>query len=146
MPPRVTLYPARLDIAAARHRTRATVSHSLASPDDGARTVSPYAFGPDDTLAVEVGTKRETLARVILPAAAAVALGIIAYPILSILFKTFLDAGELAILGNDSSQFMQNLLTVNGLLFSILLGNSYYFMYQQTETLYMALYAGNNKH
>ena len=35
----------------------------------------------------------------------------------------------------------QNFLTVNGLLFSILAGNSFIFLYTQTEAIYYALFA-----
>ena len=50
------------------------------------------------------------------------------------------DAGVFAVLSQDSSQFVQNFLTVSGLLFSILVGQTYYFMYQQQESIYLALF------
>ena len=50
------------------------------------------------------------------------------------------DAGVFAVLSQDSSQFVQNFLTVAGLLFSILVGQTYYFMYQQQEAVYYALF------
>lgn len=48
--------------------------------------------------------------------------------------------GVLQVLSQDSSQFVQNFLTVAGLLFSMLVGQTYYFMYQQQEMLYYALF------
>lgn len=50
------------------------------------------------------------------------------------------DPGVFAVLSQDSSQFVQNFLTVAGLLFSILVGQTYYFMYQQQEMVYYALF------
>jgi hypothetical protein len=50
------------------------------------------------------------------------------------------EPGVLAVLSQDSSQFVQNFLTVAGLLFSILVGQTYYFMYQQQEMVYYALF------
>ncbi|KAL3939788.1 MAG: hypothetical protein SGARI_001239 [Bacillariaceae sp.] len=46
----------------------------------------------------------------------------------------------MSVLTFDSSQFVQNFLTVAGLLFSILVGQTYYFMYQQQEMVYYALF------
>merc|ERR1719356_379411 len=43
-------------------------------------------------------------------------------------------------LGMDQSQFMQNFLTVNGLLFTILCGNTYTALYSQNERIYNALF------
>ena len=40
----------------------------------------------------------------------------------------------------DSSQFVQNFLTVTGLTFSILVGQTYYFMYQQQEAVFVSLF------
>ena len=50
------------------------------------------------------------------------------------------NAGVFAVLSQDSSQFVQNFLTVTGLLFSILVGQTYYFMYQQQEAVYLAVF------
>ncbi|KAI2505238.1 hypothetical protein MHU86_9234 [Fragilaria crotonensis] len=50
------------------------------------------------------------------------------------------SAGVFQVLSQDSSQFVQNFLTVAGLLFSILVGQTYYFMYQQQEAVYYALF------
>eukprot|EP00555_Chaetoceros_dichaeta_P007151 CAMPEP_0198261062 /NCGR_PEP_ID=MMETSP1447-20131203/9859_1 /TAXON_ID=420782 /ORGANISM="Chaetoceros dichaeta, Strain CCMP1751" /LENGTH=323 /DNA_ID=CAMNT_0043948863 /DNA_START=460 /DNA_END=1431 /DNA_ORIENTATION=+ len=50
------------------------------------------------------------------------------------------DAGVFAVLSQDSSQFVQNFLTVSGLLFSILIGQTYAFLYQQQEAVFYALF------
>jgi len=44
------------------------------------------------------------------------------------------------VLSVDSSQFIQNFLTVTGLTFSILVGQTYYFMYQQQEAVFVSLF------
>merc|ERR1719197_1495557 len=51
-----------------------------------------------------------------------------------------MDKGGLIMIMNDESQFIQNFLTVIGLLFSILAGNAYSALYQQQEAIYLALF------
>ena len=51
-----------------------------------------------------------------------------------------LDIGTIRILQADDAQFIQNFLTVIGLLFSILAGNAYSALYQQQESIYFALF------
>jgi hypothetical protein len=50
------------------------------------------------------------------------------------------DEGAFAVISQDSSQYIQNVLTTSGLVFSLLVGQTYYFMYQQQEAIYLALY------
>jgi hypothetical protein len=50
------------------------------------------------------------------------------------------DSGVFAVVSQDSSQFIQNICTTSGLAFSILIGQTYYFMYQQQEKIYYAIY------
>lgn len=50
------------------------------------------------------------------------------------------DSGVFAVVSQDSSQFIQNVLTTAGLVFSLLVGQTHYFMYQQQEATFMALY------
>eukprot|EP00466_Bigelowiella_natans_P003807 jgi/Bigna1/71005/fgenesh1_pg.14_\ len=79
--------------------------------------------------------------RCILQAIGASVLGMLLFPVISIAIRSFLDMGEVYVLSNDQSQFVQNFITVNGLLFSILTGNAFYFLYQQQEALFYALFA-----
>jgi len=46
----------------------------------------------------------------------------------------------LTVLSNDLSQYVQNILTTCALLFGILVGQTYYFMYQQQENIFYALF------
>ncbi|KAG7363612.1 DUF4239 domain containing protein [Nitzschia inconspicua] len=82
-----------------------------------------------------------TFARVIVPSILAGFIAYLIFPALAMfLCTTFNDAGVFSVLSQDSSQFVQNFLTVAGLLFSILVGQTYYFLYQQQEMVYYALF------
>jgi len=83
-----------------------------------------------------------TFGRVAVPAIISGIIAFFAFPVLALwlvgLFPT--NAGVLTVLSTDSSQFVQNFLSVASLLFSILVGQTYYFMYQQQEMVYYALF------
>jgi len=82
-----------------------------------------------------------TLIRVGIPSIAAGIVATLAFPAISLgLASVFNDAGVFAVLSQDSSQFVQNFLTVSSLMFSILVGQTYYFMYQQQENVFYALF------
>ncbi len=82
-----------------------------------------------------------TILRVVVPSILAGVAAFIAFPQLSLwLCSLFQDQGVFAVLSQDSSQFVQNFLSVSSLLFSILVGQTYYFMYQQQEMVYYALF------
>mmetsp|Transcript_37371 Transcript_37371/g.78364 ORF Transcript_37371/g.78364 Transcript_37371/m.78364 type:complete len:425 (-) Transcript_37371:279-1553(-) len=82
-----------------------------------------------------------TLLRVGVPTVLAGIAAFFAFPSLSLwLCSLFTDQGVFAVLSQDSSQFVQNFLSVSSLLFSILVGQTYYFMYQQQEMVYYALF------
>jgi hypothetical protein len=83
----------------------------------------------------------KTLARISIPSIAAGLVATVAFPFLALTLATLMnDAGVFAVLSQDSSQFVQNFLTVAGLLFSILVGQTYYFMYIQQEAVYYSLF------
>lgn len=82
-----------------------------------------------------------TFCRVGIPSLVGGALAFALFPWLALTLAGLMnDAGVFAVLSQDSSQFVQNFLTVSGLLFSILVGQTYYFMYQQQESVYYALF------
>lgn len=82
-----------------------------------------------------------TFLRVGIPSLFGAVLAFFLFPWLALTLATVMnDAGVFAVLSQDSSQFVQNFLTVTGLLFSILVGQTYYFMYQQQESVYYALF------
>jgi len=98
-------------------------------------------YGMDFNPASEAGLNTMTLIRVGIPSILSGVLAFVAFPAMSMwLCSLWTDAGVFAVLSQDSSQFVQNFLTVAGLLFSILVGQTYYFMYQQQEMIYYALF------
>ncbi|CAB9510738.1 expressed unknown protein [Seminavis robusta] len=82
-----------------------------------------------------------TLIRVGIPSVLGGIFATLVFPAMSLFLASIMnDAGVFTVLSQDSSQFVQNFLTVSGLLFSILVGQTYYFMYQQQEMVYYALF------
>ncbi|CAJ1431662.1 unnamed protein product [Effrenium voratum] len=94
----------------------------------------------DDALTIQ------TILRVVLPTVGALVGGAAIYAPICFWLQDMLDIGNtgrgpiLQLLAMDQSQFMQNFLTVNGLLFTILCGNTYTSLYNQQEILFHALF------
>lgn len=83
----------------------------------------------------------ETLTRILLPSFLSSIVAFVAFPQFSLYLSYLInDSATFAVLSVDSSQFIQNFLTVTGLTFSILLGQTYYFMYQQQEAVFVSLF------
>lgn len=83
----------------------------------------------------------ETLQRILLPSLLASLASTLLFPPLALSLSYLInDAATFAVLSVDSSQFVQNFLTVTGLTFSILVGQTYYFMYQQQESVFNSLF------
>ena len=79
--------------------------------------------------------------RVAFPALALAASAKIAYaPVSMALAQAIDDSGAFAVISMDASQYIQNVLTTSGLVFALLQGQTYYFMYQQQEAIYLALF------
>mmetsp|Transcript_4579 Transcript_4579/g.8832 ORF Transcript_4579/g.8832 Transcript_4579/m.8832 type:complete len:442 (-) Transcript_4579:44-1369(-) len=82
-----------------------------------------------------------TLLRVGVPSIISGIAAFFAFPALALFLASIVnDAGVFAVLSQDSSQFVQNFLTVSGLLFSILIGQTYAFLYTQQEAVFYALF------
>lgn len=81
-----------------------------------------------------------TLVRVAFPTFVATIIGAVYFDNISLYVRSLLDTSSVAILEFDESQFVQNFLTVIGLLFSILAGNAYSALYAQQESIYFALF------
>jgi hypothetical protein len=115
-------------------RLATTISQTAA-----ARVAAPYAEIVSD--ADKLRVQLVTLLRVGIPSILAGVTATLTFPALAVGLASLMnDAGVFAVLSQDSSQFVQNFLTVSGLLFSILVGQTYYFMYQQQESIYLALF------
>ena len=94
---------------------------------------------PDKDGAVQI----KTLVRVGVPSITLALIAALLYTPLCIFIANDIvhnDQGVFTVLSQDSSQYVQNILTTSGLMFSILTGYTYYFMYQQQEQLFLALF------
>ncbi len=80
-------------------------------------------------------TNTISLLRVGIPSFFIAASAKIAYPFVAIALANAIDdSGVFAVVSQDASQYIQNILTTSGLTFSILVGQTYYFMYQVGKT------------
>lgn len=110
----------------------------LISPIDSPwREIARFFVGGESLQDIRVMRKYlqfVTLLRVGVPAlmwAGALGLG---YPSFSLILADAInDADVFNVVANDYSQYIQNILTTSGLTFSLLVGNTYYFLYQQQE-------------
>jgi len=102
-------------------------------------------FYPDD-FSRDIATSKDfaqtvTLLRVCIPSLFLAVSAGIAYPTVAVWLAGLInDSDVFTVVAQDSSQYIQNILTTSGLIFSILIGQTYYFMYQQQEAIYMALF------
>ena len=82
-----------------------------------------------------------TLLRVGIPATLLASIAYLIYPGISLAIFTWInDADATSVVANDYSQYIQNILTTSGLMFSITVGYTYYFLYQQQEAIYLSLF------
>jgi hypothetical protein len=99
----------------------------------------------DDAMATVDETRRYTntvsLLRVGMPSLLLAVSAKLSYqPVAVGLADAIHDSGVFSVVAQDASQYIQNVLTTSGLMFSILVGQTYYFMYQQQEAIYLALF------
>lgn len=107
---------------------------------DLAKSFYPSDFSDDSTITKEFA-QSVTLLRVGIPSLFLATSAAISYPTVAMwLASTINDSGVFAVVSQDASQYIQNILTTSGLMFSILVGQTYYFMYQQQESTYLALF------
>ena len=126
-------------------RDKASSSHSIPIWKKAAALISKTAAmevnADINTREDSKGVQLVTFLRVGVPAVLAGIASTFAFPGIAMLLASSMNsAGVFQVLSQDSSQFVQNFLTVAGLLFSILVGQTYYFMYQQQEAVYYALF------
>jgi putative flippase GtrA len=124
-------------------RSRANITRPSSKVDDPLtiRTPrpSPPARRPPDWEVRDLQFR--TLVRILLPSLLSSIVACVIFPPLSLSLSYLInDSATFAVLSVDSSQFVQNFLTVTGLTFSILVGQTYYFMYQQQEAVYISLF------
>jgi len=108
------------------------------SPLDRIRASAPARTGGE---APQLSIQGETLTRILLPSLASSLGAFLLFPPMALGLSYLInDSATFAVLSVDSSQFVQNYLTITGLTFSILVGQTYYFMYQQQEAVFMSLF------
>ena len=152
---RPTLSPTSSTETSARHNLILSTTSDDEDPEDGPTLLEKFVAAFSTTAATQLSRKYSsefrptgkimtqvlTLVRVGIPSLMAGIAGFLLFPAMSLfLCSVWNDAGVFAVLSQDSSQFVQNFLTVAGLLFSILVGQTYYFMYQQQEMVYYSLF------
>ena len=125
------------------HRWHSPISRARAAsagggggrrPATATTTMSSSSGGAGDV-------QLRTLSRILLPSLASSVAAYALFPPLSLGLSYLInDPATFAVLSVDSSQFVQNFLTVTGLTFSILVGQTYYFMYQQQEAVFVSLF------
>lgn len=107
---------------------------------DLAKKFHPPEFSQDPSTTKDFA-QTVTLLRVGVPSLFLATSAKIAYPSVAMTLAALInDAGVFTVVAQDASQFIQNILTTSGLMFSILVGQTYYFMYQQQEAIYLALF------
>ena len=125
--------------------SRTGEGHRRHPPIPRARAASASAGGgrrpATTTMSSSGGGDVQTLSRILLPSLASSVAAYALFPPLSLSLSYLInDPATFAVLSVDSSQFVQNFLTVTGLTFSILVGQTYYFMYQQQEAVFVSLF------
>jgi hypothetical protein len=110
-----------------------------------ARSGSDNDDGDGDQQSLDATTRRAlaSLSRIGIPSAAAAVLAYLYFDEASRLIASVLDSDAIRIISTDerSGQFVQDFLVVVDLLFAILAGNAYSRLYEQQESIYVALYA-----
>ena len=148
-PPFAAMAPPRADARAVNAVLAAHSARAITTRVVRARAIAAMAITPAPTpqpkairklLATRSKQAVSTLVRVALPTAIATIVGFLYFDNLSLFIRSTLDLGTIRILQADDAQFIQNFLTVIGLLFSILAGNAYSALYQQQESIYFALF------
>jgi hypothetical protein len=118
------------------NKLASSVSRTVAS-----RAASPQYF-PIQTEGERKFFQFTTLARLCIPSILAGVACYFAFPAMAMGLSSMMRSdGVFKVLSVDSSQFVQNFLSVSSLLFSILVGQTYYFLYTQQESVYYALFS-----
>jgi Protein of unknown function (DUF4239) len=99
-----------------------------------------------DNLEMKKYLQMVTLLRVGVPSVIAASIAYLIYPGISMsIFGWINDNDAIVVVANDYSQYIQNILTTSGLMFSITVGYTYYFLYQQQEAIYLSLFEEVNE-
>lgn len=99
-------------------------------------------LGLNDVAPVSLVSSRLVRTSVVLlvPAVAAGVGALLAFPAICAWMRGTFGVATLTVLSGDQGQFIQNFLAVIGILFSLLIGNTYAFCYNQQVAIYTALF------
>ena len=123
-----------------RHISSSPPLFSTTSNDDSIQTTNIWEDAPltlvniPDDRAPSLDELKDFVQWVSILRVGAPALGLatsakIAYPIVALTLAHLIDdSGVFAVVAQDASQYIQNVLTTSGLVFSLLVGQTYYFM------------------
>ena len=122
-------------------RDASAFENNLSIWEDLAKVFHPNVDMEGDVDEIKAYAQTVTFLRVGIPGLFISASANIAYPTVAIALANMInDSGVFAVVAQDASQYIQNILTTSGLMFSIIAGQTYYFMYQQQEAIYLALF------
>ena len=109
-----------------------------AAPQKYDETTAPLA----ETLrSSEFAAAAATGAKALAPSVGLAILGTIAFGPLAIWLRSFINGEGLAVLANDEGQYFQNYVNAIDVMFSLLLVNTFAWLYNQQEQLYVSLFA-----
>ena len=103
----------------------------------------------DDTTAPLAATLRSsefaatasTLSKALAPSVGLAIIGTVAFGPLAVWLRSFINGEGLAVLANDEGQYFQNYVNAIDVMFSLLLVNTFAWLYNQQEQLYVSLFA-----
>jgi len=88
----------------------------------------------------ELATAARTGAKALAPSVGLAVVGALAFGPLAIWLRTFINGEGLAVLANDEGQYFQNYVNAINIMFSLLLVNTFSWLYNQQEQLYVSLF------
>ena len=89
----------------------------------------------------EFAATAATLSKALAPSVGLAIVGTIAFGPLAIWLRSFINGEGLAVLANDEGQYFQNYVNAIDVMFSLLLVNTFAWLYNQQEQLYVSLFA-----
>jgi len=89
----------------------------------------------------EFAATAATLSKALAPSIGLAIVGTVAFGPLAVWLRTFINGEGLAVLANDEGQYFQNYVNAIDVMFSLLLVNTFAWLYNQQEQLYVSLFA-----
>ena len=114
--------------------------HTVALRARRKNTTKPPRPSPRRCAAPSLRLQRRPAPRRLAPAGLAI-IGTIAFGPLAVWLRSFINGEGLAVLANDEGQYFQNYVNAIDVMFSLLLVNTFAWLYNQQEQLYVSLFA-----